>query len=265
MKGIINYYDRYNEAARLTTDHARRLEFITTTHFLDTYLKGDSQILDLGAGAGIYTFYYAQKGHTVISTDLTPKHVEIISQRASDEGYANITAAMADATDLSRYPDESFDAVLCLGPLYHLTDIPDQDTCIRECLRVLRPGGLLAAAYVNRLFIYPHLVKSDPGFLDTRWIQTILEEKQISSTEADCFWTDAFFHTPGEIEALIEAYGTQKLVHAASDGISILLRETLNGLTTEQFNIWVDYHLRTCTEPSILGMSNHGLYLCRKT
>lgn len=264
MSGIIGYYEQYDEDERLTTDPARNLEFLTTVRFLEQHLPAGSRILDLGAGAGIYTFHFADRGHAVCAADLTPKHIRWIQERVDEEGYTNIEARVANALDLSGYADESFDAVLCLGPVYHLLDPEDQRTCIRESLRVLKPGGVIAVAYINRLFIFPHLANISDNYLDDTWVRRIAEEKQISSADEDCFWTDAYFHTPDEIEALLAAFGVTKLVHAGSDGVGILLRNRLNGLSGAQFAVWRDYHFRTCTEPSILGISNHGLYLGRK-
>lgn len=264
MQGIIQYYEEYDEASRLTTDYARSLEFITTTHFLDKYIGEHDNILDLGAGTGIYTFYYADKGNPVASTDLTPKHVSGIRRHILEKSYRKVTAEIADATDLSRYPSDFFNAVLCLGPMYHLLEKSVQQTCVQECLRVLKPGGILAAAYVNRLFIFPSLVQASTDFLNERWMKLILEDKTISSADADCFWTDAYFHTPDEMESLFEPFDVEKLEHVAADGIGRLLNTTINNLTTDQFDLWKSYHLRTCSEPSALGMSNHGLYICRK-
>jgi SAM-dependent methyltransferase len=175
-----------------------------------------------------------------------------------------MSAEVVDATDLSRYESESFEAVLCLGPMYHLKKPVDQKTCIEECLRVLKPNGILAVAYVNRYFLFPYLVSSNVQFLDRKWITRILEEGQISSNDNDCFWTDAYFHTPSEIEGLFLDYNVEKLENVATDGIGIIMKDQINKLTEEEFDTWVEYHLKTCNEQSILGMSNHGMYVCRK-
>ncbi|MEF2965815.1 hypothetical protein V3851_08240 [Paenibacillus sp. M1] len=92
----------------------------------------------------------------------------------------------------------------------------------------------------------------------------IIDQGRIDARDEDCFWTDAYFHSPGEIESLFEGHQVTKLEHVATDGIGILMRNRINNLNEEEFNQWVAYHLRTCSEPSILGMSNHGLYICRK-
>ena len=71
MKTVVNFYENYNEESRLTTNNARKIEFITTTSVLNNHIEGYHKILELGAGTGIYSFYYAEKGNTVIATELT--------------------------------------------------------------------------------------------------------------------------------------------------------------------------------------------------
>lgn len=147
-----------------------------------------------------------------------------------------MTAEAADATDLSGFEPGSFDAVFCLGPMYHLRERADQRKCISECLRVLKPGGILAVAYINKFFMFPYLVKGDSRFLTSRWMAKFLEEGRISSADEDCFWTYAYFHTPEEIEQLLGDHGADKLEHAATDGIGVIMRDTVNGFSEEQFD-----------------------------
>ncbi|WP_416367200.1 methyltransferase domain-containing protein [Paenibacillus sanfengchensis] len=148
---------------------------------LDQHISKKHEILDLGAGTGIYSFYYAEKGNTVVSTDITPKHVQMIKTKA----------------------DES-------------------------------------------------------------WVSKILDEGRIFSHDAPGFWTDAYFHSPSEIDKLLTKQNIRKIANIATDGIGLYLRDTVNTLSEAEFEQWVAYHLRTCSEPSILGMSNHGLFVGQK-
>lgn len=94
----------------------------------------------MGAGTGVYSFYYAKRGNEVLATDITPKHVEIINQKIQETKYINLSAEVVNATDLSIYENESFDVVTCLGPMYHLTEEVDRIKCIKESLGVLKKG-----------------------------------------------------------------------------------------------------------------------------
>lgn len=62
----------------------------------------------------------------------------------------------------------------------------------------------------------------------------------------------------------MEEMGITKLHHLGTSGMSLLLRDTVNNLDDEGFQAWMDYHLMTCEEPSILGYSMHGLYIGKK-
>lgn len=153
MSNIVDFYNKYDEDIRLSTNKARKTEFNVTTSVLNEYIKAEDKIIEIGAGTGIYSFYYASKGNEVLATDITPKHVEIMKEKLNSFDNINFKAEVANATDLSQYEAESFDVVLCLGPMYHLTNEEDREGCINESLRILKKGGLLAVAYINKDFI----------------------------------------------------------------------------------------------------------------
>lgn len=266
MQSVAKFYqDKYDEDSRLKTDNARKVEFLTTIYFLDRLILEKSKILDVGAGTGIYSIYYAKKGHEVIACDLTPKYVEVIKAKIEklDKGLS-ITAELADAMNLTKHENESFDVVLCFGPLYHLPVLEDRLKVVNESLRVLKKGGILALAYINRFYVFSRLVRDSKKYLNEKWINKIIDEGTISSEDEDCFWTDAYFHTPQEFENMMNAFMVEKLENIGVDGISTLLTQTVNEMNDEEYKNWLKYHFKTCTEPSLLGYSNHGLYICKK-
>lgn len=65
MNYVVDSYENYKEENRLTTNNARRIEFVTTTRVLDEIIGTNSKILDCAAGTGIYAFWFADKGHDV--------------------------------------------------------------------------------------------------------------------------------------------------------------------------------------------------------
>lgn len=264
MSNIVDFYTNYDEDIRLQSNNARKVEFITTTTMLNSCINQTDRILEVGAGTGVYSMYYAERGHEVTATDLTPKHVEIIESKIRANPTLRMNAKVANATELIDFENDTFDVVLCLGPMYHLIDRDAQEKCLSECLRVLKPGGILALAYITKFSVFPYLLKSDRKFLKESWIHRIVDKGFTSSSEEDCFWTDAYFHSPQEFEDLLQEKRTDKLLHVASDGISPLISPLVDGLSPEEFEIWIAYHLKTCHEPSTLGSSSHALYICKK-
>ena len=117
MNYVVDSYENYKEENRLTTNNARKIEFITTTKVFDEIIKSKSKILDCAAGTGIYAFYLADKGHDVTATDITPRHIDIINQSLATTKHSMNTAVL-DATDMSIFGDETFDVVLNMGPFY---------------------------------------------------------------------------------------------------------------------------------------------------
>jgi len=260
---VIDAYENYKEEQRLTTNNARKVEFITTIKIFENHLHKKSKILDCAAGAGIYAFHLADAGHDVTALDITPRHIEIINHKLENKPYSMDTA-INDARDLRLYDDESFDAVLCMGPLYHLTEEKDRLQCLNECLRVLKKGGILFSAYINRLFIIPLIATNDFSYLEKEFINNLLATGVSKMDDALHFWTDSYYDKPDLIEKTYKDLGLHIIEHAATDGMSIFLKEKIDKMDEEAFALWCDYHHATRQEESVLGISNHGLIVGRK-
>ena len=121
-------YDIFNEESRLNHSNAARVEFITTVHYIEKYLKEGDKILDIGAGE--YSFYFARKGYEVSALELADANIEAFRKKLTPED--RIDLVQGNALDLSCYKDKSFDIVLLFGPLYHLKNDEDKQKCIEE-------------------------------------------------------------------------------------------------------------------------------------
>lgn len=265
MNGIISYYDNYDEDSRLSKNNAHKIEFLTTTYFLEKYLHPNSTLLDVAAGTGAYSFYFAEKGHHVDARDITPSHVRKMNCKLSEyNGSIYMTAGQGDARDLSEFDDEHFDMVLCMGPYYHLLDSYDRQKCIDECLRVLKKNGILAIAYINKYAIFTHFAHRNKKYLTSSIMDKVINKGYILSTDEECFWTDAHFTSPTEMADFMATFKVEPLHFIGADGIGLILHDSVNNFSQEEFDTWMDYHLKTCTEPSINGLSIHGLYIGKK-
>jgi 2-polyprenyl-3-methyl-5-hydroxy-6-metoxy-1,4-benzoquinol methylase len=107
-------------------------------------------VLDLGGGPGRYTIWLAQQGHRVTLGDLSIDLLNLARThiRAASVEYRVEAILELDARDLSVLPGACFDAVVCLGPFYHL---PDRARAGSELGRVLRPGGVAFVGLMPRL------------------------------------------------------------------------------------------------------------------
>nr|WP_043486363.1 MULTISPECIES: class I SAM-dependent methyltransferase [Streptomyces] len=138
------YASTIDEAARLSSSADGRLEMVRTQELLRRHLpSAPARILDVGGGPGTHARWLTEDGHRVHLVDPIPRHIEQATH------IKECTVELGDARELTA-ENESYDVVLLLGPLYHLLERDERARAIAEAYRVLRPGGLLAAAGINR-------------------------------------------------------------------------------------------------------------------
>lgn len=232
------YYDAYDEDSRLVKDRAHSVEFITTLHVLDWYLTLPTQtILDVAAGTGRYSFHYANKGHPVTALDLVPKHVKAMARKKAEAPAMPILILQGDARNLSSWYQQPFDVVLNMGPLYHLPGANLRLECLRESVRVLKRGGILAYAYLNAAVLPKH-PKGGPLF---------------------------YGMDPEEAAELPAELGLELLEHVAADGTAADIGPFLNQLSVTDFQKWLDFHLTTCRTDAAIYATLHALVICRRT
>lgn len=260
---VVESYENYREENRLSTNNARRIEFLTTARILDEHIAGKKSILDCAAGTGIYSFYLADKGHTVTATDITPRHINYIRQELKDKPYSMNTAVL-DAADMGMFADESFDVVLNMGPFYHLTHPEDREKCLRESLRVLKKGGLLITSYIPRFYVFQFVALQNKDYLDASLARQIIQTGVLHHDDEKCFWTDTYYSTCEEMESLYRQNGMTIIDHFAQDGATPHFSEQIDRWNEAEFQIWYDYHYSICRERSLLGASNHVVIAGKK-
>ena len=198
---IVSHYAMGVEEDRLST--WGRLERERTLDLLGRFLPpAPATVLDVGGGPGVYAVHLARAGYDVHLIDPVGLHVEQARAASAAQPDAPLgSAELGDARALAA-GDRSVDAVLLLGPLYHLVDAKDRRRALREARRVLRPGGVLAAAAISRFGATIDGLATeafrDPGF------EAIVEADQRRGhhrnpdvTDRPEWFTTAYFHLPG--------------------------------------------------------------------
>ncbi len=260
---VVENYENYKEENRLTTNNARKIEFVTTARIIDECVKSGMSVLDCAAGTGVYAFYLADKGMEVTATDITPRHVQIMEEILEGKPYHMETAVM-DATDMSRFPDESFDVVLNMGPFYHLISEEQREKCLLESLRVLKKGGLLFTAYIPRFYVCQLLAMTDTKYLDNAFLENMLNTGVMRHDDEKCFWTDTYYATKEEMEELYRTKNLEIVDHFAQDGLAPFMAKTVDAWSEAEFDVWCQYHYKVCRQASLLGQSNHVMIVGRK-
>ena len=266
MSYVEHFYDENaeHEWERL---ERHRTEFAVTMRALEDHLpEPPAKVLDVGGGPGRYAIALAQRRYAVTLFDLSQGCLNLAKRKSKEAGVELAGYEHGTATDLSRFKDGSFDAVLLMGPLYHLLEERERRQAIREARRVLKPGGPIFAAFITRYAPIRWAAKYEP-----KWIlenRDLLEQLLTSGAlpaGPEGGFTDAYFSHPAEIRPLMENEGFETVDLIACEGVVSMIEERINELSGELWEAWVELNYRLGRDPSLHGGAEHLLYIGRKS
>ena len=267
---IRTYYDVKDEWARLEVPGGR-LEFELTMAIINAHLPQNVEILDLGGGPGRYSIELAKMGHTLHLADLSQRNLDVAKERIAQLGVDNIKSVIqVNAINLSVYANESFDAVLLLGPLYHLTDESERLACIKEVKRVLKPQGVVFAAFipflsgaigvVARMFLTPDQVGVET-------LSRVFNQGVFHNNTHQGF-QEAYFPRSEEVVSMFGTNGFSKVLLRSVRGWGATMEEQIFKLKEENHEKYLavmDLLSKTADDSSVIDMCNHAIYIGQKS
>ena len=255
------------EWRRLRRNPYHQIEFIVTIHFLEKYLPKHGLVLDGGGGPGRYTIELAKRGYEVVLLDLVTDMLQLAQKRIRRAGVLRRVKQFVQGSieDLSMFPDETFDAALCLGgPLCHLLNTTQREKAARELVRVAKKGAPILASVISRIGLLRSILVDFPH--EMQYAKHHWEVGDyIPGLQGEGF-TAAHWFLPEELRGLFEVHNVEVLEMAGLEGLSSHHEKETNRLfkDREKWKTWIDILLKTCTHPSLVGSSEHFLLVCRK-
>ena len=262
---VADYYnqDPEREWRRLET-HV--FEWATTMHYLERLLPPSQAVLDLGGGPGRYAIALSQAGHRVTLADLAKANLSFAQKQAEELGSSLAGYVEVDARDLKPFSDHTFDAVLALGPMYHLLEEGDREKAFRECLRVLKPGGLLVVAFISVYAALYDAVITDPASLE-EWrprLRHFMATGVHHAPEQGGTFTDAWFADPFQIASWMSRFPLEPLHLIGAESMLAQSKFALYDQPPQVLAEWIDFACETADTPAALAGSEHVVYFGRK-
>jgi ubiquinone/menaquinone biosynthesis C-methylase UbiE len=264
---IRSYYAAFDEWGRLDAPEGTR-ELTRALEILADKLPPGARVLDLGGGPGRYAIELAKRGHRVVLADLSPELVDVARQRVADAAVPGVEAFdVVDATDLGRYADGSFDAVIAFGPFYHLVADAERRRAAAEICRVLVSNGQAFIAFIPQLSGVIALIDraaNRPAQVPDAVLRTAADTGVFSNPTASGF-QEGYYPPPSEIEQLFVTSGFR-----VEDMLS--LKSIANDLAHQVARLAptvkteVERLARAlCRQPEIIATCGHALLVVKKS
>lgn len=258
---VIDFYNSYDEDSRLAALKHGTVEFLTTMRYIEKYIRPGDRVLEIGAATGRYSHTLARQGYTVDAVELVEHNIEVFRKNTLPD--EKITVTQGNALDLSAFPDNKYDITLLLGPLYHLYNDEDKRQALSEAIRVTKQGGIIFAAYVIsdgslidegfRLggFSVADYIKN--GLLDPVTFAATSEPKDLFELVRK-----------EDIDDLMSVFPITRLHYVATDGCARLIRDAIDNMDNDTFELFLKYHFATCEREDLAGITSHSLDIFRK-
>ena len=259
---IAAHYELGLERGRLFRGGEPRLELTRTLELLDRFLpSAPARLVDVGGGPGAYAAIWARRGYDVHLYDLLELHVEQAEQAAAAQPEHRFTAQVADARSIPER-EASADAVILLGPLYHLTGETQRVAALREARRILKPGGVVAAVGISRFAAL--LDELWQGWLSDPLFRAIAERDVVDGQHRNPdpvgypqWFTTAYFHRPDELADEVRQAGFDAVSLHGIEGPGWLMQDQWSDPDQREHMLFAARAIES--EPSLSGLSAHML------
>ena len=261
MKPTVKRVQEFYDANILTEWHRLEccpVEYAITTHLLQEHLPPPpARIIDIGGGPGRYSIDLLKAGFQVSLVDLSPANIEFARLKAEESNLQFELLLSADASEPLPFSDESFDAVLMMGPLYHLTTLEQRHQALKEASRIMKPNAPIFAAFITLFGAVQSIIINGPQNIEAEW-----ETMQFGINNPDLGFTEAYFARPAEIENLMTSFHRIEMVGV--EGCSNNFQQNFSNLDSNLWQKWLELNLQFGRSSTALEASNHIVFIGKK-
>jgi SAM-dependent methyltransferase len=260
----------YNETAfaaeliRLPQDCP--MELAVTRRWLARIANAGDVVAEIGVGGGHYTEFLARAGCRLHLVDISPRLLDATEEKLRNAGLGDRLAGRhhTSGARLEGMPSENFDLVLLMGPLYHLQTLAARRQSVEEAARILKPGGTVFAAGINRLAYLRDLLRWKFGPVSERvaFHQRYLRDGNLDPEHAPPIGY-AHLTTAAEFLALCQER-FEKVAFLGVESFTSAWQKEFSELLAREQELWLDLVEETGQTPEGIGQSDHFLFIGRK-
>jgi SAM-dependent methyltransferase len=260
----------YNEAffdeelARLPQECP--VELAVTRRWLRRVAKAGDVAAEIGVGGGHYTEFLARLGCDLHLVDVSERLLDAAVEKLRRAGLEDRVAGRhhASGARLQGLPSGSVDLVLLMGPLYHLRSLAERQRSVQESARILKRGGTLFAAGINRLSYLRDLFRMNPSLVSERvaFHQQYLQDGHLDPEHAPPIGY-AHMTTATEFVTLFEGK-FEEVVFLGVESFTTPWQKIFSDLPASEAELWLGLVEETGQTPEGLGQSDHFLFVGRK-
>lgn len=251
MTEIEKHYNKHKEENRLLTRHGK-VEFAVAMKYIHDFLPTQDKrlfkIADIGAGTGRYSVALAKEGFDVTAVELVKHNLEILESK-----HECVKCWSGNALDLSFLPDETFDATIVFGPLYHLHKEKEKLTALKEARRITKKGGTIFAAYLLNEYSILSYCFAQNRITDLIKSKNISNDFHIIPKENELY----DYVRLEDIDRLNKLSELKRIKIFSPDGPADFMRKQLNAMTEETFKKFIEYQICNAERPELLGAGSH--------
>jgi len=242
------------------------VEMAVTKRWLARVVKTGDKVCEIGVGGGHYTEFLARRGCRLHLVDVSARLLDAVTEKLGKGGLADVLAGCHRATGdrLEGLQSESLDLVLLMGPLYHLRSLEERRRSVQESARILKKGGTLFAAGINRLAYLRDLLRMNfaPASERVAFHQQYLRDGNLDPEHAPPIgW--AHLTTAAEFLSLFEER-FERGAFLGVESFTTMYQKTVSGLPAAEAELWLNLVEETGQTPEGIGQSDHFLFVGRK-
>jgi 2-polyprenyl-3-methyl-5-hydroxy-6-metoxy-1,4-benzoquinol methylase len=239
-------------------------EFHIVKKYLDRYIGKGYSVLDLGGGPGRLSIYLAHRNTRVLLVDISSHNIEFAQKQAQEEK-CNIKTIVGDARQISQLVQEKFDAILLLGPIYHILDNRERVDVINQCIKLLKQGGILFVGFISSLSRVIYALRDNPSEILTNTLLKNDLDANLLRKNIYRYNPEKILMHPTEIQKFMLQFPLlRQLELIGCEGILGPFLTNLSNCEDAVKLSWLEYAFELSSFQELLFFSEHIMYIGQK-